>query len=245
VSRYQAQYPDGVYRTHRNCPHPKCGEEVAVRVRVENGNPHFSHNICPECGRRFILDPLLVPLRYSRFVVLLAFYASFAMVSRIDGILWQCADAGSQFLQKVTGASKYHLSLFAILGGLVLTLGVDLYTTYWPTTLVAPLSWLWMAWPVIRLCWTKIRTGATESEGDSDILDPHETLLVRRFRVIRITLVMLLFPMTPLLIYIGAYFSATLSIAVVGFYWLDSKFLPPSRRRILKLAQKWSFGTAS
>jgi len=248
MTRYIPEYPDGEYATEQPCDQEGCDGVVRYAIVVKDGKiPAEVRATCPECGHKHVRyrkgGNNYVKIHWWHWVLMVVYIVIVGPVVFADGYLWRALNPISVWLQKATGLSKYHLSLGAFVAGL-LGMGVAEAADdgFGPLAMMLPILWGIWAVPYMRWCWRKIRSGAAgnEDEGDTRSLVDHKviesTTFTRSFYM--------LFAVGTLPIFITSQdaFPVALMVLSVGYYWLDSDFVPPSKRKVLEMGRRWATG---
>jgi hypothetical protein len=239
MTRYQPKYPPGEHRISVECPARKCDHEWKLPMTVEeDGSLEPFETRCPKCDRRLVItSDWKIYVRWRRLAGNIAGYCliPFAL---IDIAIWYCINSVSVFVQKTFHLSKYLLAL----GAYVLGLGAmyTFQTIARDGKIAAALS-ITLLWTVINLdfliwCWRKIREGDQE---EGDVLVRHDAVMRNRSRSSRFTILLLVFLCLPLEIASPDGFILSIFILNLGHYFVDSAFVPPSKRLILEMGSRW------
>jgi hypothetical protein len=244
MSRYEPRYADGEYVHKAPCDVEGCRGEVKFHLVVEVGRlPHDISGTCSECGKHFVRyrKPKAPDLRWHQVVMMALLVAIVGPIIFADGYLWRALNSISMWLQKALGLSKYHLSLTAFVAGIAaMVLAQVVSGNLGPFSVLVPVVWGWWAVPYMRWCWAKIKSGAAGDEGDTRSLVDHKviesTTFTRSFYMIFAIVV------SPLYLSTEDPFPVAVMLLSVGYYWLDSDFVPPSRRWVLEMGRRWVSG---
>lgn len=232
MGRFRAKLPDGEFTVTVTCA--RCKDEV--KLTTNKLDIHFSFHTCPACGRRFALDPDMdswKPITLAVAVVLMLGVALPVLV--VDKIIWTQLNEVSVRLQTWFVTDKYTLALVGFAAGL---LAFPLLGGW--KGCVDVLIWGALSNSSIRWCWGKALTDATE---ESEVRRLEDEVAIHRGRAKRMgrgLLGLLLF--VPLYLTAGDPMFAGLWIMNLGYYWMDSTHVPPSKRGLMDWGRQFALG---
>lgn len=248
MTRYRPKYPDGEYTHDDPCDQEGCDGTVSYAIEVKDGQiPPEIRARCSKCGHEHVRyrksdSSGFVKIRWHEWALMYLIVAAIGPIMFADGYLWRALNPLSVWLQRLTGYSKYHLSLVAFLAGCVAMIGggVVYRSPLAPWSYLFPLPWIWFTVPYMRWCWRQIRSGASEVESDTRSIEDYR--IAKGCRFTRSFYMLFALLSAPLFLYVGDPFPVAVMLLSVGYYWLDSDFVPPSKRRVLDLSRRWVTG---
>lgn len=226
--------PDGEHRVSLACPYPNCKAKLTWVVHGPEGAVHFG--TCGVCGRELVVDMEFETWRVATFLTFTALLVAAVPIMLVDRTVWAGLNSLSEFLQRVFGVSKYQLAAGAFAAGCLSFPFLEI--AWWPGA-IDTLVWGLISFPYFRWCVRKAREGDEESE----ILRFDDEQMIRWSRLRRVVLGgPALLVGILLLKATGSLWLLGMALINVGYYWMDSNYIPPSKRRLFDIARSFAFG---
>lgn len=194
---------------------------------------------CPECNSLLSISPDWKVYVFWRLVLGHVLGRVLMPLFYLDAAIWVVANTISKFSQKRLHLSKYLLALGSYVLGLTVMFTTQAMKAHGISILPFALTALWTfyCYDYLKWCWRKIKEGDQE---DGDVLIQNDVVMRKRSRVLRITLMGLIAFIFPLTVLTGDTINLLdLFLISLGHYFVDSDFVPPSKRSILDLSQRW------
>jgi hypothetical protein len=216
---------------------PYCQTEQGVEVIVKDGRLDSAHKKmrCRVCGKIVWTGhdgSLWKP--WNRILFVMVAYGLVLPSIALDAIIWKKTNKLSIWIQKTFNISKYHLTLAAYF------LSMSFFLWQLPFSGISILIWTFLGWDVISYCIHQIRSGGSEEEETEQVSLAEAHLLVK-YRVGRVTCLVIggILSLTFAKVSFDPASAGVMVYSLIG-YFIDSKYIPPSRRKVLDFGLKWA-----
>jgi hypothetical protein len=196
----------------------------------------FQSEHCGCCGREVIITPHIELWTRHYFAMIMAALKVVVPVLSLDYWIGQGMNRVSDFLQRLTGASKYHLALVSYLAGfvcLVLTGDGSVLNTAFLVGV-----WGFVLWDYVLLCLWRIWSGADDDGSGDRFAADHA--LSQRCVMTRAGLMVIGLVLFPFALLAGTPIAFAFLLVSCGHYFLSSDHLPPDKRYLFDLARKFA-----
>jgi DNA-directed RNA polymerase subunit RPC12/RpoP len=238
MSSFKPIYPDGIHTFGYKC---LCGDIQKIKLQVlDNKIEKTLFLRCSKCGKRVVLTNDIELFSIWLYFALMLTQRIDSLTRPMDSWLWTRLNVVSRWLQEVLAVSKYHLVLSAFFLGFATMIIGDVVDTFKILGSFGAICWIVSLWPTVRWCWSKIQSGA--SEEDSEVVSSEDASTISISRVLRRLMTFLSWITFPIWLMIPTdTLAPALMLFTIGLYWIDSDFVPPSRRKVFEWGRKWSY----